>query len=214
MSVFDLFSKRQKRLRGEVPDTYRYDQIPQALRVQIVHILNDLFGEPRYESPTPKAFAHINSVLCREYGTFKLVKHGGRDPREDVFDFILQEENVERVLDALEISMKTAATAHSDWRMATYGDPALTPTLATEELNQRFREHAIGFQLESGQVVRTDSQFVHQEVVRPAIHFISEKRFAGANDEFLSAHAHYRAGRTKECLVDCLKALESTLKVI
>lgn len=38
MAVFDLFSKRRKRERGEGPDVYIYDQIPEPLKVQIVHI--------------------------------------------------------------------------------------------------------------------------------------------------------------------------------
>jgi hypothetical protein len=45
MPIFDLFSKRQKRLRGEVPGVYTYDQIPQTLRVQIVHIIRDAKGK-------------------------------------------------------------------------------------------------------------------------------------------------------------------------
>ena len=44
MGIFNLFSKRQKRLRGEMPDVYLYDTIPNALRVQIVHILRDCLG--------------------------------------------------------------------------------------------------------------------------------------------------------------------------
>ena len=38
--------------------------------------------------------------------------------------------------------------------------------------------------------------------------------FKNANEEFLSAHEHYRHKRNKECLKDCLKALETTMKVI
>jgi hypothetical protein len=41
MPVFDLFSKRQKRLKGEFPDVYQYEDIPERLRVQIVHIMHD-----------------------------------------------------------------------------------------------------------------------------------------------------------------------------
>ena len=44
MAIFDLFSKRQKKLRGEAPDVYSYDEIPNALRVQIVHIWQDVLG--------------------------------------------------------------------------------------------------------------------------------------------------------------------------
>jgi len=42
--IFDLFSKRQKRLKGDVPDMYIYNNIPNALRVQIVHIWYDVLG--------------------------------------------------------------------------------------------------------------------------------------------------------------------------
>jgi hypothetical protein len=38
--------------------------------------------------------------------------------------------------------------------------------------------------------------------------------FNGANEEYVAAHDHYRHGRYKECLNDCLKAFESTMKTI
>ena len=31
----DIFSKRQKRLRGEMPDVYQYDTLPGGLRTQV-----------------------------------------------------------------------------------------------------------------------------------------------------------------------------------
>jgi hypothetical protein len=33
MALLKIFSKRQKRLRGEVPDVYVYDVIPEHFRV-------------------------------------------------------------------------------------------------------------------------------------------------------------------------------------
>ena len=44
MPIVDLYSKRQKRLRGEVPDVLTYDKIPQILRVQIIHIWDDFIN--------------------------------------------------------------------------------------------------------------------------------------------------------------------------
>lgn len=75
MPVFDLFSKRQKKLRGEVPDVYSYDYIPEPLRVQIVHILRDALGnKSEYQSidHVQQAYSAIVHVLCREYGVFHL----------------------------------------------------------------------------------------------------------------------------------------------
>lgn len=38
-------SSCQKRGRGELPDVYQYETIPEALRIQIIHIIRDAFGD-------------------------------------------------------------------------------------------------------------------------------------------------------------------------
>jgi hypothetical protein len=91
---------------------------------------------------------------------------------------------------------------------------ALPPDTAIHELNVRFRENGVGYEFASGQIIRIDSQLIHQEIIKPALHFLQHAKFKGANEEFLSAHSHYRQGKHKECLNDCLKAFESTLKTI
>jgi len=55
---------------------------------------------------------------------------------------------------------------------------------------------------------------MHAEITKPAIALLWNQKYQGANEEFLKAHEHYRHGRNKECLADCLKAFESTLKII
>ena len=103
MGIFDLFSKRQRRLRGEIPDVYTYDNLPNALRVQIVHIIRDALGVDYYGSEhASKTYEFINNTLCREYGLFELTKHP-RSLDEAVFNFFLAEESVERALDVIEL---------------------------------------------------------------------------------------------------------------
>lgn len=74
--MLDLFSKRQRVSRGEVTDVYTYDQIPQPLRVQIVHIWRDVLGDENDYSMrqfgTQEAYTAIVTVLRREYGFFVL----------------------------------------------------------------------------------------------------------------------------------------------
>jgi Domain of unknown function (DUF7014) len=53
---------------------------------------------------------------------------------------------------------------------------------------------------------------LHHEVGRGGRHI--RTGIKGANEEFLKAHEHYRHKRYKECLVDSLKAFESTMKAI
>ncbi len=68
MSISDIFSKRQKRLQGEIPDVYQYKNIPKPLRVQIVHIWRDIIGnEGGYTPNTWYAYEAIVKALRREY---------------------------------------------------------------------------------------------------------------------------------------------------
>ena len=51
-------------------------------------------------------------------------------------------------------------------------------------------------------------------MVKPVLSMLSDPMYEGANAEFLKAHEHYRAGRHKECMNECLKAFESCIKAI
>lgn len=215
MGVFDLFSKRQKRARGEMPDVYVYDDLPQPLRVQIVHIIRDAFGTDNYGSDhAAKAYEFVKQSLCREYGLFELVKHP-RSDQESVFNFFLQEESVERALDVVELCFRIIQIHIADDQSYKYHtNRKIDSDDATAELNERFKEHGVGYQFESGEIIRVDSQFLHAEAVKPTLAVLRDKSFKGANEEFLKAHEHYRHGRYKESLVDALKAFESTMKTI
>lgn len=215
MGVFDLFSKRQKRLRGETPDVYVYDSLPRPLRVQIIHIVQDAFGEDHYnQNEAVKLYDFVNNTLCREYGVFELKRHA-RTSQEALFNSFLEEESVEKALDFVELSFRLIENfiaSNAQYRYAT--DRKIEAEDAIKELNDRFREHGVGYQFESNELIRVDSEYLHAEAVRPALLVLRGGAFTGANEEFLSAHEHYRHGRYKECLVDCLKSFESTMKAI
>ena len=44
MKVVELYSQRQTRLNGDLPDTMQYTVIPMPLRNQIFYILQDALG--------------------------------------------------------------------------------------------------------------------------------------------------------------------------
>ena len=215
MSIFDLFSKRQRRARGDVPDLYAYDNLPQQLRVQIVHIITDAFGEDHYGSEQAvKLYKFVNDALCREYGVFELVTRSDSN-KGSVCHFFLGEESVERALDVVELCFKMINTyIRDEYKYVNNTNRNIEPDAAIAELNVRFKEHGVGYQFESNELIRIDSNFLHSEAVKPTLLVLQGKNFQGPNDEFLRAHEHYRHGRHKECLVDALKSFESTMKVI
>jgi AbiJ N-terminal domain 4 len=215
MKVYDLFSKRQRQSRGEVPDVYAYDKLPQPLRVQIVHIVQDAFGKDHFASSyANNAYKFVNDTLCREYGAFQLDKRA-ETCQAAVISFFLQEQSTERALDVVEFCFKIINTFIRDSNdYASTTDREIEPNDAIAELNERFKEHGIGYQFASNEIIRVDSEFLHSAAVKPTLVLLQEEEFNGANDEFLNAHEHYRHGRYKECLVDTLKSFESTMKVI
>lgn len=219
MSTFDLFSKRKKRLQGKTPDVYQYDDIPQPLRVQIVHIWGDALGtqeehDNQYGPDGPReTFRFIVETLRREYGTFDL---GGNNRTYylELVNFFLREKNVDRVIDVIELSFRAIDLITRNTQYLLRSKPDDVASSAIEELNERLREHGVGFAYEAGHMVRIDSQFIHHEVVIPALSLLSEKQFLGAQDEFLTAHDHYKKGENKEAMNFALKCLESVLKSI
>lgn len=75
MPVFDLFSKRKKRQESQgKADVYKYDEIPEGLRIQVVHIwktaLGRWFRDFQYgladPSPSSALWELIRDILTRE----------------------------------------------------------------------------------------------------------------------------------------------------
>lgn len=208
--LLDLFPMRQRKTRGEYPDVYTYDDLPDELRVQIVHIIKDAFGGDDYLGRTMAEYNKIVSSLCKAYGVLYLAEGLHQRGPTELFHYLLSGSDVERVLGAVEVSFQ----AISRFRRSDYDSSRLFADEAIADLNACFNEHGVGYQFVSGKILRVDSEFMHAELIKPALAVLQGKRFAAASEEFLDAHKHYRHGRNKECLVSALKAFESTLKII
>lgn len=94
------------------------------------------------------------------------------------------------------------------WQVSTTGQAAI------DEINYRLRQAGVGYQLEDARLIRVDSQYVHAEVVKPALALLSGQDFEGPRQEFLAAHQHYRAGEHRQAVAMAANAVESTFKAI
>ena len=220
MGLFDLFSNRQRKLRGDVPDVYIYNDIPRTLRVQIGYIGQDALGDSEKYNGQRRvvdAYKFIVETLCREYGVFRLISaddYGVRNYFLELYNFILQEKNHEKVLDSVEVLFQFIDRCTRGFEYVRRDNASECADAAIIELNARFKEHGVGFQFIDGNIIRIDSELIHTEVVKPALVLLHGREYAGAQSEFLRAHEHYRHGNAKEALNECLKALESTMKAI
>ena len=64
------------------------------------------------------------------------------------------------------------------------------------------------------QVIRRDSDILHETAIEPTLTLLSHPSFASANEEFLDALKDFRDGDYRDCVVKCGSSLESVMKVI
>lgn len=216
MPIVNIFSKRMKQSRGEVPDVYRYDHLPGPLRVQIIQIWERALGRP-YRAPREivDAFRGIVGILCHELGVFTLpfpprLDLGRDDFYRDLVEYFQTEERVENALDVVELCFSTIERL-SRYRTLSRPIPA---KVAIDELNYRFREHGVGYAYSDGHIIRKDGEFAHEKIVRPCLQVLAGKAYGGAQEEFLKGEKYYRKGDMKGAVTECQKAVESVMKVI
>jgi hypothetical protein len=223
VGVYETFSKRKKRLESAgKQEVYQYDQLPQTFRVQVIHIWNSAIGayyrpsgySYAESSPANKLWEFIFSTTRRERGVFALA-HPHDGPADQCKQFLL-DSDTDCALDIIELSFRVIDLAARKFQLWEIDRARVTqtPDDAIEELNQRFREHTIGYQHEEGKLIRVDSQFVHAEAVKPAMSLLNQPGFDGPAEEFIGAFDHYRHGRHKEAVAEALKSFESTMKAI
>lgn len=222
MGIYETFSKRQKkRERAGKPEVYQYDSLPRAFRIQVIHIwvgaIGPFYGwDPGFESEpaSSRSWRLIHDTLAREIGVFNL-GNTNENPFVQCQQYLLTADTA-GALDIIELTFLFIDTRLRN--LAGYGRAKASikqnADEAIQELNHRFHEHAIGYQYVGGELIRMDSQYIHEEAVKPAISLLQDAGFRGASDEFLRAHEHYRKVRYKEAVADALKSFESTMKAI
>lgn len=213
MAVFEVFSRRlRKAKQAGLPVIYTYDELPEAFRNQVGHLWRDsapcLYEEFGGEGPNFGFWRLVESAVAKELGLRSLASANIHDPLSRCISFF-SSASTEQALDFLEMSFSFLLRDSSGL------DAGIQPVDdAITELNARFDEHSLGYQLEAGRLIRRDSQFLHAEVTSPVLKLLHEGGFKGPEEEFLKAHEHFLRERYKETLVEALKAFESTMKAI
>jgi hypothetical protein len=216
--IIEMFSQRQERLSGAAPDIFTYDSLPPGLRVQIVRIWDGVLGagstwDGRNFIPNTK-YDQLTQVIATEFGLFNLCAHKrGETQRDDLVEFFVKA-TAEQALDMIDLTFGLAPIAHQDRTWKVVHRIKVAPDTAIAELNDRFMQHGVGYAFVNGELLRKDSEHLHREAVVPALNLLQKPGFEGPNEEYRAAHEHYRHGRYKDCLTNCLKAFESTMKGI
>lgn len=220
--ILELFSKRNKQKKDN--DVYTYDVLPNQFRVQITYIFYDLFGKNGENLQRiitrENIYKPLVEMLARDFGVFHLTqdyKHEYEGYNLEFINGFLSEKITAKALDYIELSFRVANNIATDkdyeYAVQSIGFDQQCEK-AIKELNYRFDEHGLGYQFVEGQIIQRDNTFTHSEIIKPSLEILSRKRFKGASSEFHKAHEHYRNGKYHEALNECLKAFESTMRII
>ena len=217
-----LFSKRN----ATPPAELHYD-IPEQVRSRILAIFQDHCGDPRgAQGGFEGLLAEVGKRLFKEYGDLRAPGYvAARRSDNPVVEHFFSCETDEAG-DFIEACFQSSV-----YRGGQRG---------VDEINSVFREDGIGFELSAfvehhvekeeprfGQIrkrtyiereyprlIRRDEQYVHEQVVAPALKLLTHSKFRVANSEILKAHSDHRTGRHEDAITACSSAFESVLKTI
>lgn len=218
--IYHTFSERERTAAG-TDDPYQYDDVPERLRVQIQQILRDAIGphdqmdyyDLQSSDHNPEIWRRIHKTLCKEFGVHSL----GPAPTEgqEVLS-CLASYSASHFVDIVELCTLIISRVIRNWPAYERSSHGIEqdPDEALEEINYRFKRSGFGYQFVDGKAFRMDSEFIHEEIVKPALRILNSKEFEGARDEFLSAHRHYRNGDNEEAITEAAKSFESVMKAI
>lgn len=235
--VYEPFSIRErKRTRSGLPSTYVYHPISATVRAQIVHAVNAAIGpyhSYRNEKGSiypyryyKKAVANWSSPIWDLIIKTIMEEHGlpsmydVRLTYQEKFEkYLLTVQQSAEWVDALEIALRCCLAA--DRESPPYGSKAVPLAAALEQvhvINRRLSNADLGYEFQTfpppGFIVKKDSEFLHREVVEPAIQTLYSAGFHGPLDEFMRAHSALRRGDNKSAVNEALKSFESTMKAI
>jgi hypothetical protein len=210
---------------GEMTDVFIYDEIPQKLKVQIVHLVTRSIGEweeSRYPHGTSNSvindiYENMHEILLDEFGFLEFPRTNTGNLKSAITSYFLNTSIFENQIDIIELFfMEINEAVRNGPYYANSNLAYLTPDDAIEQLNIRFKENGVGYQFEAdaNMLIRMDTTYVHANITKPTLLLLSNPLFENAQEEYLRAHVAYMEGRNKDCIVALHNAFESTMKLI
>jgi len=215
--MIDVFSKRNHSLAS-----HNTAHVPDDIRRRVLHTVEIYLSRG-------KGFGGFNEML-ENVGDELVILYGGlaaplydaaRISDHPVIQHFMSCDD-EQALDYIEVCFASDSLLGCDEAVDTVnailrdGDVGfqLTPFIKREGMSQIFGKNRKSYTYDPPRVVSTDSDFLEEEALRPALSALSAPDFQGASEEFLRALEHHRKGLFPESLNECLKCFESTLKII
>lgn len=223
--TFGVYSRRnQDSLNAPAPLTHEF-------RNRVIHMCQNTF----YFQFWREIHRELQVLRGRRFLSGQ-PREGLAFQRDDAVAFLNQCID-EHFLDFIELIFKTESfqNPESDSSVIAYleretlsrfsREPTLHPSQLRDAINEFFRVDNLPYSLTdfvySGysilthpQIVRRDSEVLHETAIEPALTLLANPVFASANEEFLDALKDYRNGDHGDCVTKCASSFESVMKII
>lgn len=217
--IFELFSQRNSEKKDI--DVYEYENFPQEFRNQVFFIISDFFGlyEHAYSDyGADKIWERIYDIYIRQKGIKRITTSERFYNKKRDVEIFFYEAKSDDVLDFIDLTFQCIDKvlrnqSFHGYSSAHEGENEQADN-AIKELNYRLRQHGLGYEFVDGQIIKKSNELIHQEIVKPALLLLHNKKFKGAEYEFLKAFDSYKAGNNKDALMNAQRAFESTMKCI
>lgn len=212
--ILDVYSKRLN--IDNNTEIFIYDEVPQKIRMQVYYIVEDMSYSKQINSRhRVSIWNDIRRIMISEYGLESLAGYNEWSSDTDCLEFI-KKTNILGLLDFIEVALFCI----NEYNKNNNGWIDLNSGI--KDLNHRFLENNLGYEIVDYRIIRVDRKFTHKEIIKPAINLLNEEEFKTVNDEFIAAHIFYKDAFSKEnpneyfknAIVNCNKAFESIMKII
>lgn len=213
--INNLYSKQNR----PQPTTIEYGPFPEGLKVQLVFIFKDFIDNvgSRWGDTDVSAeiWESIDNILRREH--MKPVLFELPLSRLASWYMVCQYfeglKTIEKQLDVVQLAGVYIEKCKDPNMNVSCG---YSPEEALSAINTRLQEHGMGYRYQEGRIIKVPSEFTFEQTIAPSLTLLHQAGFENAQQEFLSAFEHYKKGpkEYEEALTDCLKAVESTIKII
>ncbi len=196
-----LFFERAKESRGEFPQCFTYDALPNSVRNRIVLIWNDLGHD---ESKCEKSLKEFKEAL----GVIKPLAEGwvGVGHRqmyrasEELKNFFLNTSNIDYALTVLE-------------EIGCLFYPYNTE-VALKRINERLRLAGIGWKHTGQKLIKIEDETFFDEVTSRCLSILGQNKYHSTQDHLIKAYEELKLGPSgyTDALTDCRMAFETIIK--
>ncbi len=214
MGTFNTYSKNKL----GIPEISNHDDISDKLKNQVSFIWSNFFEQKSFPKDAVKEIREIIYKTIKEESGLKTLYSNGQyhdeDPVRQVDNYFFNLKETDEALDSIHIIFYYMNLLQQFFDDKYYTKNPYRYESALEDLNTRFRENGFGYELINDKIIKISNKTLHAETITNTINLLNNSTFENANEEFLKANDHFRHKRFQETLNECLKAFESTMKII